>query len=195
MSWHPAQAPAQRKHWARAFRPRPIFSFRGAHDHRRQAGKEAVRRNLERRHSIGASFRPMDCRARKARKGFPKTSLLPGRTETSVKRVETIAALLVALAFMPEPASAKVSIARARQICEAAAKVLRPTPTSARADRDELQASSATITVFLKVRTADNRLVTVTCQVDRETSMATLTPSVLTPSVPAPSASSLEPAP
>ena len=112
-----------------------------------------------------------------------------------MKRVETIAALLVALAFAPEPASAKVSIARARQICEAAAKVLRPAPISARADRDELQASSATITVFLRVRTADDRLVTVTCQVDRETSMATLTPSVLAPSVPALSASSLEPAP
>ena len=106
-----------------------------------------------------------------------------------MKRVETIAALFVVAAFAAAPAGAKVSIARAQKICEAAAKVLRPTPLSARADRDELQASSETITIFLRVQTADSRLVTVTCLVDRETSMATLTPSTLAPPAPADSAS------
>jgi hypothetical protein len=103
-------------------------------------------------------------------------------TETSVlKPLHLAVAMFACTAFIAAPASAKVSIARAQQICEAAAQVLQPTPKSARADRDELQATSAAITIFLRVQTADNAVVKVTCTVDRETSMATLTPSMLTP--------------
>jgi hypothetical protein len=107
-----------------------------------------------------------------------------------LNRLQTAAALFVGAAFIAAPASAKVSIARAQQICEAAAKVLQPTPKSARADRNDLQATSLAVTVFLRVQTADNALVRVTCKVDRETSMATLTPSTL-----APSTAALTPAP
>jgi hypothetical protein len=93
-----------------------------------------------------------------------------------------VAFLSAACLIAASPAIAKVSVSRAHQICEAAAQVLRPVPKSARADKNMTQSSEETIIVKLSVWKADGGLTEVTCTVNRETTMATLKPSVLGPS-------------
>jgi hypothetical protein len=98
-----------------------------------------------------------------------------------VTKVPLIAALMVGGAFAATPASAaRISINRALQICEVAATVLQPSPKSAKAEPKETQVTDTSINVYLRVQKPDDGFVKVLCQVDRETGLATLTPSTLT---------------
>jgi hypothetical protein len=98
-----------------------------------------------------------------------------------VTKVPLIAALMVGGALAAAPASAaRISIARALKICEAAATVLQPSPKSAKAETKETQVTDTSINVYLRVQKTDNGFAKVLCQVDRETGLATLTPATLT---------------
>ena len=95
-----------------------------------------------------------------------------------------VAFLAASSPFLALSASAKVTVSKAHEICEVAAQVLRPAPKSARADKEETQSTEDVIVVKLSVRKADGGLAEVICTVDRQTTMATLKPSVLAPSAP-----------
>ncbi|NJO35007.1 MAG: hypothetical protein HC869_19720 [Rhodospirillales bacterium] len=81
----------------------------------------------------------------------------------------------VSLAFAA-PAVAQTSVSKAHKTCETASRVLRPTPKSAKIDKDETRSSDDAIIVRLNVRTVDGALVDVTCTVNRATGVATLKP-------------------
>jgi hypothetical protein len=74
------------------------------------------------------------------------------------------------------PAMGQTSVSKAHKTCETASKVLRPTPKSAKVDRDETRLSDDAIVVRLNVRTVEGALVDVTCTVNRATGVATLKP-------------------
>jgi hypothetical protein len=93
-----------------------------------------------------------------------------------------VVAFLAAASFLPiVPALAQTSVSKAHKTCETASKVLRPTPKSARVDKDETRTSDDAIVVRLNVRTAEGALVDVTCSVSRSTGVATLKPIDLSP--------------
>jgi hypothetical protein len=82
---------------------------------------------------------------------------------------------IAGLAF-PAPAIAQTSVSKAHKTCETASRVLRPTPKSAKVDKDETRSSDDAIVVRLSVRTIEGALVDVTCTVNRATGVATLKP-------------------
>jgi hypothetical protein len=89
-----------------------------------------------------------------------------------------LAAACLALAA---PAVSQTSVSKAQKTCETASKVLRPTPKSARVDKDETRTIDDAIIVRLNVRTVEGALVDVTCTVNRATGVATLKPIDLSP--------------
>ncbi len=93
----------------------------------------------------------------------------------------SVVAFLVAGLALAAPATAQTSVTKAHKTCETASRVLRPTPKSARVDKDETRSSDDTIVVRLNVRTVEGALVDVTCTVNRATGVATLRPIDLTP--------------
>jgi hypothetical protein len=82
---------------------------------------------------------------------------------------------IAGLAFAA-PAIAQTSVSKAHKTCETASRVLRPTPKSAKVDKDETRSSDDAIVVRLSVRTIEGALVDVTCTVNRATGVATLKP-------------------
>jgi hypothetical protein len=82
---------------------------------------------------------------------------------------------IAGLAFAA-PAIAQTSVSKAHKTCETASRVLRPTPKSAKVDKDETRSSEDAIVVRLSVRTLEGALVDVTCTVNRATGVATLKP-------------------
>ena len=93
--------------------------------------------------------------------------------------------LAASLAFTA-PAMGQTSVSKAQQTCETASRVLRPTPKSARVDKDETRTIDDAIVVRLNVRTVEGALVDVTCSVNRATGVATLKPIDLSPTASAP---------
>ncbi len=92
-----------------------------------------------------------------------------------------VVAFLAAASVFMAPATAQISVSKAQKTCETAARVLRPTPKSARVDKDETSKFEDAIVVRLNVRTMEGALVDVTCSVNRDTGVATLRPVDLTP--------------
>jgi hypothetical protein len=87
---------------------------------------------------------------------------------------------IAGLAFAA-PVMAQTSVSKAHKTCETASRVLRPTPKSAKVDKDETRSSDDAIVVRLSVRTTEGALVDVTCTVNRATGVATLKPIDLSP--------------
>ena len=79
------------------------------------------------------------------------------------------------------PSMAQTSVSKAHKTCETASRVLRPTPKSAKVDKEETRTSDDAIVVRLNVRTVEGVLVDVTCSVNRATGVATLKPIDLSP--------------
>jgi hypothetical protein len=92
-----------------------------------------------------------------------------------------VVAFLAAWLALVAPALAQTSVNKAHKTCETASKVLRPTPKSAKVDKDETRSSDEVIFVRLNVRTMEGALVDVTCTVNRATGVATLKPIDLSP--------------
>jgi hypothetical protein len=85
--------------------------------------------------------------------------------------------LLLAAIFAASPAVAKTSLIKGQQVCVSTAKAQDPAPKAVRADAKKTLSNDATITVTLKVKNADDSSSLVKCTIDRETSVATLTPA------------------
>ena len=98
-------------------------------------------------------------------------------------QLPVIAFLAAASLLSVAPATAQTSVTKAHKTCETASKVLRPTPRSAKVDKDETRTSADTIIVRLNVRTAEGALVDVTCTVSRSNGVATLKPIDLSPDI------------
>jgi hypothetical protein len=98
-----------------------------------------------------------------------------------MSKFPVIAFLAAASLVSVAPAMAQTSVSKAHKTCEVAAKVLRPTPKSARIDKDETRTIDDAIVVRLNVRTVEGALVDVTCSVNRVTGVATLKPIDLSP--------------
>ena len=96
-------------------------------------------------------------------------------------KLPVVAFLTAAGLVFVTPALAQTSVSKAHKTCEAASKVLRPTPKSARVDKDETHTTDAAIVVRISVRTIEGALVDVTCTVNRATGVATLRPIDLSP--------------
>ncbi len=94
-----------------------------------------------------------------------------------MKSSSLIAILLAGAALTAAPALAKTSLSKGKQACEAAAKALTPAPKSVRTDDNSTRSNDATITYKLKIRNAADKAETLTCQVDRATDAATITPA------------------
>jgi hypothetical protein len=92
-----------------------------------------------------------------------------------------VAFLTAASLALAAPAMAQTSVNKAHKTCETASKVLRPTPKSAKVDKDETRSGDEAIIVRLNVRTVEGALVDVTCTVNRATGVATLKPIDLSP--------------
>jgi hypothetical protein len=97
------------------------------------------------------------------------------------KQLPVIAFLAAASLLSVAPAAAQTSVTKAHKTCETASKVLRPTPRSAKVDKDETRSNNDAIVVRLNVRTVEGALVDVTCTVNRATGVATLKPIDLSP--------------
>lgn len=96
-----------------------------------------------------------------------------------MKRSSLIAVLAVAATAVAVtgPALAKTSLAKGKQLCEAAAKAQTPPPKSVRTDNDATRVGDATLTYTLRVRTAEDAQAALTCKVDRASDTATLSPA------------------
>lgn len=80
-----------------------------------------------------------------------------------------------AMGLTAAPALAKTSLAKGKQLCEAAAKAQTPPPKSVRTENDATRVSDATLTFTLRVKAADDSQGVLTCKIDRETDTPTLT--------------------
>ena len=98
-----------------------------------------------------------------------------------MSKLPVVVLLAAASLLSAAPAMAQTSVSKAHKTCETASRVLRPTPKSAKVDKEETRTSEDAIVVRLNVRTAEGVLVDVTCSVDRATGMATLKPIDLSP--------------
>ncbi len=94
-----------------------------------------------------------------------------------MKTSSVIAALVLCAAFSATPALADTSIAKGKQVCEAAAKAQTPAPKSVRTDRDATRVSHASLVYTLRVKNADDISAKLSCTVDRETAAPVLTPA------------------
>jgi len=91
-----------------------------------------------------------------------------------MKSSSLTAILLTAAALWAAPALAKTSLTKGKQVCEAAAKAQSPAPKSVRVDEGATRSNDATITFRLKVKTAEDKAETLTCQVDRASDAPTI---------------------
>jgi hypothetical protein len=98
-----------------------------------------------------------------------------------MSKLPVVAFLAAASLMSIAPAMAQTSVNKAHKTCETASRVLRPTPKSAKVDKDETRTSDDAIVVRLNVRTVEGVLVDVTCSVNRATGVATLKPIDLSP--------------
>ncbi len=94
-----------------------------------------------------------------------------------MKSSPLLAILLVGAAFAAAPALAKTSLSKGKQVCEAAAKAQTPAPKSVRTDDGATKSNDATITYKLKIKSAEDKTEILSCQVDRSTDTATITPA------------------
>lgn len=93
-----------------------------------------------------------------------------------MKKSSLLAILAVAaVAVTAGPALAKTSLAKGKQLCEAATKAQAPDAKSVLIDKDETRISDASLTYKLRVRAADDTQSVVVCKIDRETDTPTLT--------------------
>lgn len=93
-----------------------------------------------------------------------------------MKTSSLIALLFVGVA-VAMPAVAATSLARGKQICEAAAKALTPAPKSVRVDGDKTKVNDSTLTYTLRVRNADDTVGSLICKIDRSNDATTITPA------------------
>lgn len=100
-----------------------------------------------------------------------------------MSKLPVVVFLIAAGLACAAPATAQTSVTKAHKTCETASKVLRPTPKSAKVDKDETRSSAEAIVVRLNVRTVEGALVDVTCTVNRATGVATLKPIDLSPDI------------
>jgi hypothetical protein len=98
-----------------------------------------------------------------------------------MSKLPVVVFLAAASLMSTAPAMGQTSVSKAHKTCETASKVLRPTPRSAKVDKDETRSSNDVIVVRLNVRTVEGVLVDVTCTVNRATGVATLKPIDLSP--------------
>ena len=98
-----------------------------------------------------------------------------------MSKLSIVAFLTAAGIALAAPAMAQTSVSKAHKTCETASKALRPSPKSAKVDKDETRSSDDAIVVRLSVRTREGALVDVTCTVNRATGVATLRPIDLSP--------------
>lgn len=91
-----------------------------------------------------------------------------------MKRTSLLALLVAGAAIAAAPAVAKTTLTKGKALCEAAAKAGDPAPKSVRTETDATKVSDAILTYKLKVKNADDSIVSVTCTIDRETDAAKL---------------------
>lgn len=94
-----------------------------------------------------------------------------------MKKSSLIAILAAAAtALAASPALAKTSLAKGKQLCEAAAKAQTPAPKTVRTVNDATRVNDSTLTYTLRVRTADDVQGVLICRIDRETDTPTIAP-------------------
>lgn len=94
-----------------------------------------------------------------------------------MKKSSLIAIVAVAATVLGAgPALAKTSLAKGKQLCEAAAKAQTPAPKTVRTDNDATRVNDSTLTYTLRVRTAEDVQGVLICKVDRATDTPTIAP-------------------
>lgn len=94
-----------------------------------------------------------------------------------MKTSSLIAGLVLGSAFLAAPAVAKTSIAKGKQVCEAAIKAQTPAPKTVRTDKSATRVSDATLVYTIRVKNADDSSARLSCTIDRETGAPVLAPA------------------